>query len=504
MTDYILAFDQGTTSSRVIIFDKTGQKIGVGQEEFTQHFPQDGWVEHEPKDLWQSSLRSYHAALKQAEISADSIRAIGITNQRETTLVWNRKTGQTVYRAIVWQDRRTSAWCKQIGDQLEREQRTDVIQAKTGLLLDSYFSASKVRWILDNVDGARDDAEAGELVFGTVDTYLLWQLTGGRSFFTDATNASRTLLFNIHDQRWDKDLLELFGIPASMLPEVLDSAADFGITDPDILGASIPITGIAGDQQAAAFGQCCFTPGMAKSTYGTGCFLLLNTGATALKSENRLLTTVAYRLKGKVTYTLEGSIFMAGATMQWLRDGLKFFQDASETEKLAEQTDEDMHVVFVPAFTGLGAPYWDANARGAIFGLTRDTGIKELVTAALLSVCYQTRDLQEAMAADGERPDTLRVDGGMAKNDFVLQNLADLLGCRVDRPHITETTALGVAYLAGLHCGIYESLDSIAQQWQLERSFSPLKDKAWRDDRYAVWQDAVNRTRSNPDGKSVC
>lgn len=504
MTDYILALDQGTTSSRAILFDKAGQKIGVGQEEFEQHFPHDGWVEHEPEDLWLTSLRSFHQALKNAEVAADSIRAIGITNQRETTLVWNRQTGQAVYRAIVWQDRRTSIWCEEIGDQLVREQRAEIIQAKTGLLLDPYFSASKVRWILDNVEGARTAADAGELAFGTVDTFLLWKLTAGRSHFTDATNASRTLLFNIHDQCWDKDLLDLFGIPASMLPEVLDSAADFGTTDHEIVGASIPIAAIAGDQQAAAFGQCCFMPGMAKSTYGTGCFLLLNTGDTPLKSENRLLTTVAYRLKGKVTYALEGSIFMAGATMQWLRDGLKFFHDASETEKLAEQADEDMHVIFVPAFTGLGAPYWDADARGAIFGLTRDTGIKELVTAALLSVCYQTRDLQQAMEADGERPDTLRVDGGMANNDFVLQNLADLLGCRVDRPHITETTALGVAYLAGLHCGIYDSLDSISQQWQLERSFSPTKDKTWRDERYAVWQDAVNRTRSNPKGKSVC
>ncbi len=504
MTDYILAFDQGTTSSRAIIFDEEGKKLGVGQEEFAQHFPQDGWVEHEPEDLWLSSLRSYQAALKQAGIAANSIRAIGITNQRETTLVWNRKTGQAIYRAIVWQDRRTSAWCQEIGEQLAREQRIDIIQAKTGLLLDPYFSASKVRWILDNVEGAHVAAEAGELAFGTVDTFLLWKLTGGRSYFTDATNASRTLMFNIHDQCWDKDLLELFGIPASMLPEVLDSAADFGSTDSEIVGASIPIAGILGDQQAAAFGQCCFTQGMAKSTYGTGCFLLLNTGDTPLKSENRLLTTVAYRLKGKVTYALEGSIFMAGATMQWLRDGLKFFHDASETEKLAEQTDKDMHVIFVPAFTGLGAPYWDADARGAIFGLTRDTGIKELVTAALLSVCYQTRDLQKAMEADGERPDTLRVDGGMAKNDFVLQNLADLLGCRVDRPHITETTALGVAYLAGLQCGIYDSLDHISQQWRLERSFSPMKDKSWRDERYAVWQDAINRTRSNLNGKSTC
>ncbi|MDP1930991.1 MAG: glycerol kinase GlpK [Gammaproteobacteria bacterium] len=500
MTDYLLAFDQGTTSSRAIVFDYAGQRAGVGQEEFTQHFPHDGWVEHDPEDLWLTSLRSYQTALEDAKLQASDIRAIGITNQRETTLLWNRHTGKAIHRAIVWQDRRTSAYCQQIGEQLEREKRSDIIQAKTGLLLDPYFSATKIRWMLDNVPGAQQAADAGELAFGTVDTFLLWRLTGGRSHFTDATNASRTLLFNIHEQCWDEELLALFDIPRSLLPEVLDSAADFGITDAEVLGAAIPITGMAGDQQAAAFGQCCFEPGMAKSTYGTGCFLLLNTGDKALKSENRLLSTIAYRLNGKATYALEGSIFMAGATMQWLRDGLKLFKDAAETEKLAEQTGSDMNVLFVPAFTGLGAPYWDADARGAIFGLTRDTGIKELVTAALLSVCYQTRDLQKAMEADGVRPATLRVDGGMAKNDFVLQNLADLLGCRVDRPRVTETTALGVAFLAGLQCGVYESMETITSQWQLDKSFSPAKDKAWRDERYALWQDAVNRTRS----KLVC
>lgn len=500
MTDYLLAFDQGTTSSRAIIFNASGQRMGAGQEEFQQHFPQDGWVEHDPEDLWQTSLRSYRAALQEAHLLPQDLRAIGITNQRETTLLWNRQSGQPVYQAIVWQDRRTAAWCQQISEQLLQEGRSDIIRDKTGLLLDPYFSASKIRWILDNVPGAQAAADAGELAFGTVDTFLLWRLTGGKSHCTDATNASRTLLFNIHSQCWDEELLQLFRIPSSLLPTVLDSAADFGVSDPQVLGAAIPITGIAGDQQAAAFGQCCFKPGMAKSTYGTGCFLLLNTGDKALQSENRLLTTIAYRLNGKVTYALEGSIFMAGATMQWLRDGLRLFKDAAETQLLAQQTDSNMHVIFVPAFTGLGAPYWDADARGAIFGLTRDTGIKELVTAALLSVCYQTRDLQKAMEADGVRPDTLRVDGGMARNDFVLQNLADLLDCRVDRPRITETTALGVACLAGLYCGVYDSLESIARQWQLDKSFSPQKDDAWREERYALWQDAVNRTRS----KLIC
>jgi len=497
MSHYILAFDQGTTSSRAIIFDTHGRRRGVGQEEFPQYFPQDGWVEHEPEDLWQSSLRSARQALLEAGLKVDELLAIGIANQRETTLIWNRQTGIPLYRAIVWQDRRTSGFCQSVSETLAAEGRSDIIQEKTGLLLDAYFSASKIRWILDNVPNAREQAERGELAFGTVDTFLLWRLTGGRSHRTDATNASRTLLFNIHEQCWDEELLMLFGVPASLLPEVLDSAADFGTTDADILGATVPITGIAGDQQAAAFGQCCFEPGMAKSTYGTGCFLLLNTGDKALKSENRLLSTVAYRLNGKVTYALEGSIFMAGATMQWLRDGLKLFHDAAETEVLALQSDKNTQVMFVPAFTGLGAPYWDANARGAIFGLTRDTGIKELVSAALLSVCYQTRDLQKAMQADGVRPDTLRVDGGMARNDYVLQNLADLLGCRVDRPRVTETTALGVALLAGLYLGVHESLSSIAAQWQLDRSFAPQKDKAWRDGRYTLWQDAVRRTRSN-------
>lgn len=496
MSHYILAFDQGTTSSRAIVFDSHGQRMGVGQEEFAQHFPQDGWVEHEPEDLWQSSLRSARQALQQASLSASQLLAIGITNQRETTLIWNRQTGTPLYRAIVWQDRRTSAYCQSVSATLAAQGRSDIIQRKTGLLLDAYFSASKIRWILDHVPGAREQAERGELAFGTVDTFLLWRLTGGRSHRTDATNASRTLLYNIHDQCWDKELLNLFNVPASLLPEVLDSAAAFGTSDAQILGAAVPIAGIAGDQQAAAFGQCCFEQGMAKSTYGTGCFLLLNTGDKALNSENRLLSTIAYRLGGKVTYALEGSIFMAGATMQWLRDGLKLFHDASETESLALQSDKNTQVMFVPAFTGLGAPYWDADARGAIFGLTRDTGIKELVSAALLSVCYQTRDLQKAMQADGVRPETLRVDGGMARNDFVLQNLADLLGCRVDRPQVTETTALGVAWLAGLQMGVHESLENIASLWRLDRSFTPLKDKQWRDARYALWQDAVRRTRS--------
>jgi glycerol kinase len=497
MTDYILAIDQGTTSSRAIIFDTLGKRCGTGQEEFPQHFPHDGWVEHDAEDIWQSTLRSCKSALLQAGLQAQELRTIGISNQRETTLIWNRETGEPVYRAIVWQDRRTSAYCQQLQAALEADGRDQLIQEKTGLLIDPYFSATKIRWILDNVPGVAADARAGKLAFGTVDSFLLWRLTGGKRHATDATNASRTLLFNIHTQSWDDELLTLFDIPVALLPEVLDSAADFGATEADLLGAIIPINGIAGDQQAAAFGQCCFEPGMAKSTYGTGCFLLLNTGKQIIKSEHRLLTTVAYRLNGETTYALEGSIFMAGATMQWLRDGLRLFKDAAESEQLALATSRELSVLFVPAFTGLGAPYWDADARGAIFGLTRDTGIKEVVTAALLSVCYQTRDLQKAMEADGVRPTTLRVDGGMVKNEFLLQSLADLLGSRVDRPEIIETTALGVAYLAGLYCGIFDSLESVSAHWRLDKSFMPKQDKAWRDSHYADWQNAVSRTRSN-------
>ncbi|MDT8427608.1 MAG: glycerol kinase GlpK [Pseudomonadales bacterium] len=497
MSDLILAIDQGTSSSRAIIFDRDGNRLGLGQEEFTQHFPQDGWVEHNPDDLWQSTLRSCREALRHAGLTGAQIRSIGITNQRETTIIWDRETGKPIYPAIVWQDRRTADYCSSLQEKLENSNRASLIQDKTGLLLDSYFSASKIRWILDEVAGSREAARQGRLAFGTVDSWLLWQLTAGKVHRTDATNASRTLLFNIHTQCWDEGLLALFDIPAALLPEVMDCAADFGRCSSELFGAPIPINGMAGDQQAAAFGQCCFQPGMAKSTYGTGCFLLLNTGDQALHSEHRLLTTVCYRLAGKTTYALEGSIFMAGATMQWLRDGLKLFKDTAESESMALATSDDLAVMFVPAFTGLGAPYWDPGARGALFGLTRDTGIQEIVTAALLSVCYQTKDLQKAMEADGVRPTTLRVDGGMVKNSFMLQKLADILGSRVDRPQVIETTALGVAYLAGLYCGIYPTLEDIAEHWQLDQSFHPLKSKSWRDKRYADWQNAVNRTRSS-------
>jgi glycerol kinase len=492
MSDYILAIDQGTTSSRAILFNREGRSVHSAQEEFPQYFPNDGWIEHEPADIWQTVERTFQQVIDKVDPSNDVVRAIGITNQRETTLIWDRKTGQPLYRAIVWQDRRTSEYCQQLKD----ENLESLISEKTGLLIDPYFSATKIRWILDNVDGARARAEKGELAFGTVDTYLLWKLTGGKEHRTDATNASRTMLFNIHTQEWDEDLLTIFNIPRTLLPEVMDSSDDFGVTHKDIMGIEIPILGMAGDQQAALFGQTCFQEGMAKSTYGTGCFMIVNTGDIALKSENRLLSTVAYRINGKVTYALEGSIFIAGATVQWLRDGLKLINDAGDTEPLARQTPVDHGVYLVPAFTGLGAPYWDPNARGAIFGLTRDTGIKEIVTAGLQSVCYQTKDLQKAMESDGERPIALRVDGGMVANNWVMQFLADILGATVDRPQITETTALGVAYLAGLKAGIYDSLEELEDMWQREKRFEPNFDKPTRDSLYDGWKNAVRRVQS--------
>jgi len=492
MTKHILAIDQGTTSSRAIVFSEEGKLLGVGQEEFPQLFPQNGWVEHNPEDIWQTTLNSCKLALRDAGLMPQDIATIGITNQRETSIVWDRTTGKPIYNAIVWQDRRTAEHC----NELKSQGFETTVQSKTGLLLDPYFSASKVSWILQNVPGARDKAERGELAFGTVDSFLLWRLTGGKRHCTDATNASRTMLYNIREQCWDQDLLAMFAIPESMLPEVMDCAAEFGETSIDVLGCQIPIQGIAGDQQAAAFGQCCFQPGMAKSTYGTGCFLLLNTGDEALLSENRLLTTPAYRLAGQTTYAIEGSIFMAGATMQWIRDGLKLIQNAAESESLAHQTHDELDVYLVPAFTGLGAPYWDPEARGAIYGLTRDTGVKEIVTAALLSVCYQSLDLLQAIVRDGASFTTIRVDGGMVANNYMLQGLADLLNCQVDRPEVIETTALGAAYLAGLQAGLFDSLDEISARWKLERSFMPEREDSWRQERYAGWLDAIERTRS--------
>lgn len=490
---YILSIDQGTTSSRAIVFDGDGRAVGQAQKEFGQHFPQDGWVEHDAKEIWNDTLTLCREALRNAHIEAQELAAIGITNQRETTVLWDRETGDPLARAIVWQDRRTAATCQT----LREAGHEDMVRAKTGLLLDPYFSATKLAWLLDNTAGARQRAEAGELAFGTIDSWLLWQLTRGKVHATDATNASRTLLFNIHTQCWDDELLALFDIPASVLPEVRDSAGDFGKTCPELLGAAVPVCGIAGDQQAALVGQACFSPGMVKSTYGTGCFMVMNTGE-AVTSENRLLTTVGYRLNGKTTYALEGSIFVAGAAIQWLRDGLKLISDASETEALARRAGSAGGVYLVPAFTGLGAPWWDPHARGALLGLTRDTGIAEVVTAGLEAVCYQSRDLLDAMAADcGTRPTTLRVDGGMVVNNWLSQTLSDVLGVCVDRPVVTETTALGAAYLAGLGCGLYSSLDAIAGQWRCEREFSPALEEGERQRRYAGWRDAVARVRKD-------
>jgi glycerol kinase len=492
MSTYILAIDQGTTSSRAILFTKKGKIHATAQEEFEQHFPQDGWVEHNPDDIWKTVLNTCKKVLTQHNVEATEICAIGITNQRETTLVWDRTTGEPLYNAIVWQDRRTSDYCESI----QSPEVEALINNKTGLLLDPYFSATKVRWILENVDGAREKAEKGLLAFGTVDSFLLWHLTNGKEHRTDATNASRTMLFNIHTQEWDPALLELFNIPASMLPEVMDSADDFGLTHKDLFNREIPILAMAGDQQAALFGQACFEEGMAKSTYGTGCFLMLNTGEKALKSKNKLLTTVAYRLKGKTTYAIEGSIFMAGATIQWIRDGLKLINSASETESIAEKMPLDHGVFLVPAFTGLGAPYWDANARGAILGLTRDSGINEIVTAALQSVCYQTKDLQKAMERDGLRPSRIRVDGGMVANNWLLSFLSNILGASVDRPEIIETTALGVAYLAGLQAGIYQSTQELSDMWHCDKSFVAEIDDKHRNDLYEKWLAAVKKVQS--------
>ncbi|MEX0623925.1 glycerol kinase GlpK [Saccharospirillum sp.] len=488
MTDLLLAIDQGTTSTRTILFSRQGEPLASEQQEFEQHFPDDGWVEHNPADIWQSTLDTLKDVVGKAAEHEGTIRALGITNQRETTLVWNRKTGEPLYNAIVWQDRRTARYCEEL-----RDRKTEGwVHEKTGLLLDPYFSASKVAWILDHVKGARAQAEAGELLFGTVDTYLIWKMTGGKRHVTDATNASRTLLFNIHTQQWDSALLDLFRIPGSMMPTVLDSAADFGMTDPDVVGVELPIAGVAGDQQAALFGQCCFDRGMTKSTYGTGCFMVMNTGSQPVNSKHRLLTTVGYRLDGKVTYALEGSIFMAGATMQWLRDKMGFIKHAADSEAMAEKVGPDQHVYLVPAFTGLGAPHWDPNARAVLVGMTRDTGIEHIVTAGLQSVGYQTADLLGAMLDDGSIDEVeLRIDGGMAANNWAMQFLSNVTDSKVTRPVITETTALGAAMLAGLQTGVYKSTRELSDLWQADRTFDTDMTSNQRKRLVAGWQRAV-------------
>lgn len=490
---YVLSIDQGTTSSRAILFDDTLTPRATAQEEFRQIFPQSGWVEHDPDDLWGTTAGTCRQVIERAGIDAEDIISIGITNQRETTLVWNRKTGKPVYNAIVWQDRRTADYCKSLRD----AGHSQMFQHRTGLLIDPYFSATKLKWILDNADGAREMAEREELLFGTVDCFLIWKLTGGKVHATDATNAARTMLYDIRKGRWSETICDLFDIPMSMLPEVRSSADDFGSTRPDLFGRPIPIMGVAGDQQAATIGQACFEPGMMKSTYGTGCFALLNTGDKPVTSNNRLLTTIAYQLDGKPTYALEGSIFIAGAVVQWLRDGLKIIREASETQPLAEQADDTQSVVLVPAFTGLGAPYWSPESRGAIFGLTRNSGPNELARAALESVGYQTRDLLEAMHADWTATGTqsvLRVDGGMSASDWTMQFLSDIIGAPVDRPKTLETTALGVAWLAGMKAGALPDQAAFAKSWALDRQFTPHLDETARDTKYANWKRAVEST----------
>lgn len=495
MAKYVLANDQGTTSSRAILFDANCQLASVCQKEFEQHFPQSGWVEHEPENIWDTTLETAREAISKAGAAAGDIAAIGITNQRETTLVWDRETGKPIHRAIVWQDRRTADTCTKLKATGHEESFT----AKTGLLLDPYFSGTKVAWILDNVDGARAKAEAGQLAFGTVDAFLLWRLTGGKVHATDATNASRTLMYDIHEGAWSEDLLGILNVPVSMLPEVRDCATNFGETDAGLFGGSIKISGIAGDQQAATIGQACFKPGMMKSTYGTGCFALLNTGSKAVHSTNRLLTTIAYQLNGQTTYALEGSIFIAGAAVQWLRDGLGILANAEDSDSLATGADSAQDVYLVPAFTGLGAPYWDAECRGALYGLTRGTGPNELAKAALESVCYQTRDLLEAMQGDWDSSGSmvLRVDGGMTGSEWTMQCLADILNAPVDRPTVMETTALGAAYLAGLQTGFYPAPDEFAKLWSLDARFSPGMDEGERERKYSGWKDAVRRTLSD-------
>jgi glycerol kinase len=496
---HILAIDQGTTSSRAMMFRADISIASVAQQEFAQHFPASGWVEHEPEDIWTSTIAVCREALKKANLSARDIAAIGITNQRETTVVWDRATGKAVHRAIVWQDRRTADICAK----LKSDGHESVITRKTGLIIDPYFSGTKVAWILDQVPGARKRAEAGELLFGTVDSYLLWRLTGGKVHATDATNASRTLLFNIHTGAWDDELLNTLRVPRSMLPEVKDSSARFGDSAHDLLGGAIAISGIAGDQQAATIGQACFTPGMIKSTYGTGCFALLNTGATPVVSKNKLLTTIAYQLNGKRTYALEGSIFVAGSAVQWLRDGLGIIKQAAETGPLADKSDSTQSVYLVPAFVGMGAPYWNPNVRGALFGLTRNTGPAELAHAALESVCYQTYDLREAMRADwpgGTAANVLRVDGGMTASDWTMQRLADLLDAPVDRPVIQETTALGAAYLAGLQAGVYPEPAKFADNWRLEHRFKPAMSAATRERKLKGWARAVKGVLASDEG----
>lgn len=490
---HILAIDQGTTSTRAIVFDSSGHPVASAQKELPQIFPRPGWVEHDPEEIWSATVEVCRGALAKAKLEATALVGIGITNQRETTVVWDRATGKPVHNAIVWQDRRTAERCQA----LKQAGHEKVFSDRTGLLLDPYFSGTKIAWILDHVAGARAAAEKGALAAGTIECFLLWRLTGGKVHASDATNASRSLLLDIRKGAWDPELMQLLNVPASLLPQVVDCSGELGVTTADVLGAPVPILGMAGDQQAATVGQACIRPGMVKATYGTGCFALLNTGSLAMHSRSRLLTTIAYQLGGRRTYALEGSIFIAGAAVQWLRDGLRLISKSADVEALARGARDAHGVYMVPAFVGLGAPYWDAEARGAILGLTRDSGPGEIAAATLDSVCYQTRDLVEAMRADGAQIDDLRVDGGMVVNDPLMQRLADTVGAPVERPQVTETTALGAAFLAGLAAGLWPSLEALSKTWVLDRAFKPAEDTISRDRRYAGWKDAVRRVRSS-------
>lgn len=495
MGSFILAIDQGTTSSRAIVFDADMAIVAVGQQEFPQIYPASGWVEHDPEAIWQSVVSTVKSALKKAKLKASDIAAIGITNQRETVVVWDKATGEPIHNAIVWQDRRTAAMCQK----LAKAGHEPTFAKKTGLLLDPYFSGTKLAWLLDTVKGARKRAENGELLAGTIDSFLIWRLTGGASHVTDATNASRTLVYNIAKNRWDAELLKILDIPAAMLPQVKDCADDFGTTDLALFGAAIPIMGVAGDQQAATIGQACFSPGMIKSTYGTGCFAVLNTGEELVRSKNRLLSTIAYRLGGKTTYALEGSIFVAGAAVQWLRDGIKVIGKAEHSGELAAQADDGQEVYLVPAFVGLGAPHWDPDTRGAMFGLTRNTGPAEFARAALESVAFQTRDLLDAMGKDAKgvaASTVLRVDGGMVASNWAMQRLADIIDAPVDRPKILETTALGAAWLAGSKAGVWPDAADFSRKWALDRRFEPAMEASERKRKVKGWKDAVRRTLS--------
>ena len=493
MKKFIISIDQGTTSSRAILFDLKGKPVFISQTEFTQYFPRDGWVEHNPEEIWKTTLKVLKEVIKKSKQLKGKALTIGITNQRETTILWDKKTGKAVYNAIVWQDRRSSEYCKK----LIKNKKETIIYNKTGLLIDAYFSATKIKWIIDNVPKAKDLIKKKRLLFGTVDSFLLWKLTKGVDHATDATNASRTMLFNISTNKWDDQILKILNIPKEILPTVKDCAADFGYTDPSITGTSYPITGMVGDQQSAAIGQCCFETGSLKSTYGTGAFILLNTGAKKVYSKNRLLTTIGYRINGKTSYALEGSIFIAGAGVQWLRDKLKFINKASDTEKIIKSLKSNSGIYLVPAFTGLGAPYWNANARGLISGLTRDTGPKQIVRAIIESVAYQTQDLFEAMKHDGLRPKLVKVDGGMVMNNWFSQFLSDVVNVGVLRPKVQETTALGAAFMAGLQIGVYKSLKDISKNWSLDKKFTPNMKKNKRKKLLKGWSEAIKRTLIN-------